>query len=86
MTILYTCNAVNFKSNVIALIVHYTPISAYMHTYTVQLSFLDHRHFKTISLTLTRPYKDGCGWWAPFEILKGYVFLRVVIFNPGYLV
>jgi len=42
--------------------------------------------FEMISLTLTCPYKDGCGWWAPFELLRRYVFLIAVIFNPGCLV
>jgi len=87
MAILYTCIAINFKyCAILYCIVHYTRVSAYMHTYMVQFSFLERRQFETISLALTHPYKDGCGWWAPLELLRRYVFLIAVIFNPGYLV
>ena len=74
MTILYTCNAVNFKSNVIALIVHYSPISAYMHTYTVQLSFLDHRHFKQYPLHLPTHIRMAVGGGLPLRYSRDMCF------------
>jgi len=51
-----------------------------------QFSFLDHRHFETISLVLTSPYKDTHQWWAPYELARRYIFLTAVIFSPGNLV
>ena len=65
---------------------HSSMTNTVMHTYMVQFSFLDRRHFETVSLAFTHPYKDGCGWWAPFELLRRNVFPIAIIFNHGYLV
>ena len=61
-------------------------ICYYVHTHALQFSFLDRRHFEMISLGFIHSYKDVYRWWAPFELVRRYIFLVAVIFTPGYLV
>jgi len=68
VTLLYTCNAVNFKVLCI-MILHCSlpPISSYMHTYTVQFSFLDHSHLKQYPLHLPAHIRMAVGGGLPLS-------------------
>ena len=51
-----------------------------------QITFFDRRHFEEISKAFTDSYKEVHRWWFPFELIRRFVLITMLIFWPGYMV